>query len=244
MRSFLFIVIFALPVIGISQTMPKPRSTAVKGTARPPAKAPANTPVKSPVNTPAKLTIDKGKVVGRRYTNRQLAFEITFPDSWLIPDDDFEAFMKKQGFDLSLKAPDSLPVATKLQVNQAVKRVNVLLTAYRSMPGSAENAIVRISVEDLTSNPQIKDAVDYFDAIRAMYKTMKLPTDFTYSETDAEKLGDNQFAFLDTSTTAGKKRVYALVRNGAAIMFTISYQNYSDLQTLREALGTGNFDVK
>jgi hypothetical protein len=200
-------------------------------------------PRPTPAKTPAIQAVDRGKVVGRTYTNKTFGFEVTFPDTWLIPDDDFEKYMKSQGFDLSLKAPDSLPPATKTAVNQAIKRVNVLLTAYRSMPGMADNAIVRISVEDLAANPQIKDAVDYFDAIRAMYAKMRLPADFKYTETQAEKLGTMQFGFLDTSSGAGKKRMYATVRNGFAIMFTLSYTNADDLQTFKKILGGGNFAV-
>jgi hypothetical protein len=131
-----------------------------------------------------------------------------------------------------------------MTVNQAIKRVNVLLTAYRSMPGSTDNAIVRISVEDLSSNPQIKDAVDYFDAIRAMYVAMKLPPDFKYSETQAEKLGSKQFGYLDASSTAGKKRMYATVRDGFAIMFTLSYSKADDLETFRQVLEQSNFALK
>lgn len=198
-------------------------------------------PRATPAKVAPKTTVDMGKVVGRTYTNTTFGFEVTFPDTWLIPDSDFEAYMKKQGFDVSLKAPDSLPPATKIKVNQAIRRVNVLLTAYRSMPGLTDNAIARISVEDLNTNPQIKDAVDYFDAIRAMYSTMKLPPDFKYSETQAEKLGAMQFGFLDASSTAGKKRMYATVRRGFAIMFTLSYSSDEDLQTMRAILEQANF---
>ncbi|CAN5333525.1 hypothetical protein BH10ACI2_BH10ACI2_15990 [soil metagenome] len=247
MRSIVLIAVslFLLSGIGFAQTKPKPTSTVA-------AKTPSKTSVKPPAKTAAKVTtkptataevtpiakpsVDMGKVVGRTYTNETFGFEVTFPDEWLIPDSDFEAYMKKQGFDLSLKAPDSLPVSTKTQVNKAIRRVNILLTAYRSMPGSADNAIVRISVEDLAANPQIEDAVDYFDAIRATYATMKLPADFKYSETGAEKLGPNQFGYLDADSNAGKKRMYATVRNGYAIMFTISYKDDTDLNTLRLVL--------
>lgn len=212
-----------------AQTKPKPK----------PRTAP-----KLVAKTDAKPSIDRGKVAGRTYTNSTFGFEITFPDTWLIPGSDFEAYMKKQGFDLGLKAPDSLPPASKAKVNSALKRVHILLTAYRSMPGSTDNAIVRISVEDLAANPQIKDAVDYFDAVRAMYKTMKLPADFRYGETDAEKLGSMQFGYIDTTSKAGRKRMYATVRSGFAILFTLSYTSDTDLETLRGVLAGGNFSLK
>ena len=201
-------------------------------------------PRSTPVKAVAKNSVDRGTVVGKTFTNKTFGFHVTLPDTWLIPGDDFEASMKKQGFDLALKAPDSLPAASKSKVDQAVDRVEILLTAYRSMPGMSDNAIVRISVEDLVLNPQIGDAVDYFDAIRAMFASMKLPADFKYSETQAEKLGAMQFAYLDTSTAAGNKRMYATVRNGYAIMFTLTYTKDEDLQTLRDILSKGNFSLR
>lgn len=226
MKNFVFIIFitFTFTVFSSAQTKlkPKPRPTPVK----------------------AAPSVDKGTVSGRTYTNRTFNFEVTFPNTWLIPGDDFEAYMKKQGFDLALKAPDSLPPVSKAKINRAIKNVQILLTAYRSMPGEADNAIVRISVEDLVLNPQIKDAVDYFDAIRSGFASMNLPADFKYSETQAEQLGAMQFGYLDTSTNAGKKRMYATVRDGFAVMFTISYSKDADLQTLRSVLEHGNFGYK
>lgn len=186
----------------------------------------------------------KGSVSGRTYSNRKFGFEITFPDTWLIPGDDFEQFMKSQGFDLTLKAPDSLTASGKAKVNAALKKVTMLVTAFRSMPGTADNAIMRVSAEDLTAQPQIKDAVDYFDAMRSSLKTLKLPLDFHYSDTQAEKLGPMQFAYLDTSSSAGKKRMYATVRKGSAILFTLSYSLPEDLAAMRRVLEEGNFDLK
>ncbi len=228
MRKLIIAVILLVSTAAIcpAQVKPKPR------------------PQPTPAVVPVKPSIDMGSVAGRTYTNQAFGFDVTFPDTWLIPDSDFEDYMKKQGFDLGLKAPDSLPPASKSKIDAAIKRVNILLTAYRSMPGSADNAIVRISVEDLITNPQIKDAVDYFDAIRVMFASMKLPKDFKYSETQAEKLGAMQFGFLDVTTDAGKKRMYATVRNGFAIMFTISYSNADDLATMRQILTDGNFALK
>lgn len=196
-----------------------------------------------PKAVPVKDPFERGTVSGRTYKNLSLGFQVTFPDTWLIPGADFEAEMKKAGFDLSLKAPAGVSPQSRIKLNQALKKVDVLLTAYRSMPGSDENAIVRISVEDLTSNPQIKDAVDYFDAMRAQFKAMTLPPDFKYSETQAEQLGRKQFGFIDSSSSAGKKRLYATVRGRYAILFTLSYSSDEDLQTVRTVMANGRFDL-
>lgn len=234
MTKFFSIVMFgALVVVSISAQV-RPRSR------------PTPAPLKTPAVPAAADSKDaaNGQIVGRTYTNRKFRFEVTFPDSWLIPGDDFDDYMKKQGYDLTLKAPDSISGVNKAAVDQALKKVRVLLTAYRSLPGSTNNAIVRISTEDLSLEPQIKDAVDYFDAIRSTYAKMKLPPDFFYSDTQAEQLGANQFAFLDSSSAAGKKRMYAVVRAGFAVMFTLSYSNDQDLETLRQVLSSGKFDLK
>ena len=204
---------------------------------------PRSTPARIPASVPVKKVIASDAPAGRTYTNAGLGFRLTFPSNWLIPGKEFEATMKKQGFDLSLKAPDSLPPVTRAQVNRAVQNVEILLTAYRSMPGSAENAIVRISVEDLAPHPQIRDAVDYFDAIRASFAAMKLPEDMKYSETQAERLGAMQFGFLDVSNKAGKKRMYATVRDRKAIQFTLSYTQDEDLETFRRVLAEGDFKI-
>lgn len=226
----LAIILFAMTALSMTTVaQPKPRPTPRKPVQNAPAKTAANP------------EIDLGVVSGRTYSNYTFGFEIVFPDSWLIPVEDH---MKKQGFDLRLKAPDSLTPVGQAKVNQALRQVAILLTAYSSMPGATDNAFVRISVENLAANPQIKDAVDYFDAIRATYKAMKLPADFKYSETQAERLGAMQFAFLDTSTKAGKKRMYATVRRGYAVMFTISYSKDGDLASMRRILEEGNFSLK
>jgi len=220
---------------------------AVAGQTKARPKAPAKPVVRTTAKSSSKAAVssaDRGTVSGRTYTNTNFGFDITFPDTWLIPDDDFEQVMKAQGFDLSLKAPDSLTPAGKASLNAALKKVSVLLTAYRSMPGTANNAIMRVSAEDLSGNPQIKDAVDYFDAIRASFKTLKLPADFHYSETQAEQLGTMQFAYLDADSNAGKKRMYATVRKGHAILFTLSYTAADDLAAMRRVLEEGNFHLK
>jgi hypothetical protein len=92
-----------------------------------------------------------------------------------------------------------------------LERVKVLVTGFRSTAGMTDTAIMRVSAEDLRTVPAVKDAVDYFDLMRSQFEVMKLPPDFKYSDTQAEKLGAKQFAFIDISSNAGKKRLY---RNG------------------------------
>ncbi|CAN5664995.1 hypothetical protein BH24ACI3_BH24ACI3_01330 [soil metagenome] len=108
-------------------------------------------PVEVPIKKSAEISDGMGTVSGRTYTNKDLNFEVTFPDTWLIPGPDFEEHMRSQGFDLGLKAPDNIAGVSKMQVEKALQRVTVLLTAYRSMTGSADNAIVRNRRKTLVS---------------------------------------------------------------------------------------------
>lgn len=205
---------------------------------RPPAKPAAA------VKSAASTAIDRGTVLGRTYTNRTFKFEVTFPDSWLIPGD---ADMKSKGVDLSLKAPQAASLQAQETLDSALKRLTVLMTVYREMPGTPDNAVVRIAVEDiknLNTMPPVRDAVDYVDLLRQTYKIVKIPADFRYSETQAEQLGHKQFAFIDTSGKEGKTRLYATVRNGFAILFTLYYNRDKDLQTFRDVLAKGNFSLK
>ena len=223
-------------------------SAQVKPAPSPPSPAvPSIVPVKpGSIMTPMveQRAVDTGTFVGRKYTNKTFGFELSFPYTWLIPDSNLETAMKKNGYNLHVADLSRMDPQFQADIRNFEKRVTVLLTVYRSLPGTIENGIMLISAEDLAGNPQIKDAVDYLDAIRATYKTLRLPPDFKYSETSAEKLGSMQFGFLDTSAKTGKKRLYATVRNGFAIMFTISYTNSDDLQAMRQVLTHGNFALK
>ena len=199
-----------------------------------------------PVTTakPAATPTPPVKPVNRTFTSEDYDFSITFPDNWYIADDKFAEKIQEEGIDLSLKAPDTADPIAKARLDRSLQNVKILVTAFRAKPDSGNSAIIRVSAEDLILKPQVRDAVDYFDLMRAMFSTMKLPADFKYSETEAEQLGRHQFAFLDISTNAGKKRMYATVRNRTAIMFTLSYTSDDDLQTLRRVLTVGNFSLK
>jgi hypothetical protein len=197
-----------------------------------------------PIKEGTETTTLRSSAPGRFYSNSEFEFELRFPDGWLIAGDDFEEQMRAQGFDLSLKAPDTISGVSRIQVERSLEKVRVLTTAYRAMPGSKDNAILRVAAEDIRANPFIRDAVDYFDLMRSQFAVMRLPADFKYSETQAERLGKMQFAFLDTQTDAGKKRMYATVRGGFAIMFTLSYTKPEDLRSLKEILADGNFALR
>lgn len=207
---------------------------------RPAGPIPSVVPIK-----PGTSTNDRnGATQARTYRNEELGFEILFPESWLIPGEDFEEYTRSQGFDLGLKPPENVGGASRIQIGRALERVRILITAYRSTPGSQDNAIMRVAVEELHLVPSVKDAVDYFDLMRSQYAIMNLPADFKYSETQAEQLGRKQFAFLDTSSGAGKKRIYATVIKGQAVIFTLTYTKDEDLQTMRKILSAGNFSLK
>ncbi|HTK27806.1 MAG TPA: hypothetical protein VL327_14675 [Pyrinomonadaceae bacterium] len=221
------LILAAWSCLGVT-TFAQRRPVAKRPTAKRPAAAKPAQPV--PV-----------KPVSHTYTSELHRFSITFPDNWYIADDKFDEKIEKEGIDLSLKAPDTADPMAKARLDRSLQNVKILITAVRATPNSTNNAIIRVSTENLILKPQVRDAVDYFDLMRSMFQSMKLPADFKYSETQAEQLGRHQFAFLDVSSNAGKKRMYATVRNRYAIMFTLSYTNDEDLQTLRQILAKGEF---
>ena len=207
------------------------RHVSKRPTAKPRAAAP----------TPSAVPV---KPVNRTFTSVLHGFSITFPDNWYIADDKFAEKVEEKGIDLSLKAPDTDDALAKARLERSLQNVEILVTAVRTASDSGSNAIIRVSAENLILKPQVRDAVDYFDLMRSMFRSIKLPADFKYSETQAEQLGTHQFAFLDISTNAGKKRMYATVRNRFAIMFTLSYTNDEDLRALQQMLTTATFGVK
>ena len=226
-----FFIILATSFCLVSTAAAQRRPIAKKPAAKPPVAKPAPTavPVKPAIHT---------------FTSVERGFSLTFPDNWYIADDKFVEKVEEKGIDLSLKAPDTADPIAKAQLDRSLQNVEILATAVRTGADSTNNAIIRVSAENLILKPQVRDAVDYFDLMRAMFRTMKLPADFKYSETQAEQLGRHQFAFLDVSTNVGKKRMYATVRNRYAIMFTLSYTNAEDIQTLRQILTKAEFLTK
>ena len=212
-------------------------------TKRPAAAPRASNSSGSSASATNKSTVDLGKLNGRTYRNETFNFEVTFPEGWLLADPTAEAGLRSKGVDLKLKAPKSRDPQDQLRLNSYAKRVTVLTTAFHPI-NKDESTVVRVAVEDLSRVPQVKDAVDYFDLMREGYKTMRLPSDFKYSETQAEKLGRKQFAFLDTTTAQGKTRMYATVRNGYAILFTLAYRSDDELQSFRRMLSEPNFALR
>jgi hypothetical protein len=169
---------------------------------------------------------------------------VTFPDTWLIGDDAFFAYMKSKGYDLTPKPPKAANPAAQAKVNAAFNRLKILVTVYRSLPGTPENGVVRVAAEPvsrLDTNRPVKDAVDYVDLMRSQMTAMQVPADLKFSETQAEQLGPNQYAYIDTSDKQGKTRMYVTVRRGYAILFTLNYSADDDLSTLREILATATF---
>jgi hypothetical protein len=234
MKKFLILLISLAAVSPIANGQ-------TKATVAPPSAKPAVRAVAADPPVPV------GTVSGRTYTDRGLGFEITFPDTWLVAGDDFIGYMKAKGFDLTPRPPKAADLASQGKVNADFKRLKILLTVYRSLPGTAENAVARIaaeSIRSLNTNRPVTDAVDYVDLMRSQLAAVRMPPSFKYSETQAEKLGSNQFAYIDTSQGEVKTRVYVTVRNGYAILFSLDYFSDSDLETFRDFLARANFALK
>jgi len=190
---------------------------------------------------------DRGKISGKTYTNRTLGLTITFPDFWTVADNEFKTYVKSKGVDLTPKPAKAVNAADQAKLNADFKRLTFLMTAYRSLPGTQQNATAHIAVEDvrkLNTDRPVKDAVDYIDLVRLQVSQIKLPAGYTYSDTKAEKLGNNQYAYLDSTDKGDKTRLYVTVRRGYAILLSIVYSADDDLETFRDVLARASFTSK
>lgn len=237
MKKFIVATILALSAISLhAQTAAKPT----------PSNIPSGVPIKQGTKTTVaapKAGVDPGILSANIYTHIGLGFDITFPASWVIPGLDTEKYWKEKGYELRPKLNQNDPKQAA-NIRRFEKQVTLLLTAYRSAIGTPKNAILLVSAEDLSTNPKVKDAVDYFDLMRAQLGTMKLPPDYEYSVTQAERLGAMQFGFLDITTAKEKKRLYATVRDGYAIILAFTYHEAADLAAFRRILEEANFSLK
>lgn len=236
MKSIFVIVILTICSSVAVYNQIKPKSK--------PVPKPTAAPTPSREQTEDTVIKNGGTIRDRTYSNTKFGFDLELPEEWYFAGRDFEAVLKEGGIDLSIKTPRNGSKGTGADVGRPLKDVEVLFTAFHTTTGSKTGAILRVAAENLASEPSIKDAVDYFDAIRATYKTLPLPADFTFSETQAEQLGAMQFAFLDTRSKAGKKRIYATVRDRSALIFALSYSDDTDLTRFRRILEEGNFSKK
>ena len=80
--------------------------------------------------------------------------------------------------------------------------------------------------------------------MRTQMNMVKMPVGFKYSETQAEKLGANQFGYLDSSQGDLKTRIYVTVRKKFAILFSLDYSADEDLETFRDVLARAKFSIK
>ena len=111
--AFLTFIVLILCSIGFAQK-PVTEPTAKKIPAVVPAKAAAT------------KTGEFGVFSDRTYTNTVYGFRITFPETWSVAGPDFEESLKSRGHDISLKAPENIGGAGKLQVAKMLERVKVL----------------------------------------------------------------------------------------------------------------------
>ncbi len=173
--------------------------------------------------------VDFGKIDNRSYTNFYFGFKITFPADWFVNTTENDADLKKVKINFDVETP---------------RNTKNILNAFNFQEKLGINSIFRVSTEDLDDFPNINNAVDYFDAMRQTFKVVKLPQNFKYSETKAEKLGEMQFAYLDISSDKGTKRLYATVKNGFALIFTLTYEKEKELQEMKQILAEGDFEYK
>lgn len=221
------IILFAIAAVIFSasvsaQTKPKPKAAA------------------APKTTTAAVKFEKGTVDGTTFTNKFFGMKFDVPENWQVQEEIVNKIIKDAGTK-SVKAKNN---PTQKALDQAAARVTVALTALKNPMGSAENASVVLSFENMNSTPVVKDAVDYMDLMVNTFKSVQLPAGMTYSAVQAEKLGARQFAYLDVKRPEVKQRMYVTMKKGYAILFVFTYTDAADLETMRTMLANANFAVK
>lgn len=220
LKIILLIAFSAFPAAVSFAQKPKPRVSP------PPAAAPAK--------------LDLGKLSFNTYVNDYFGLKFEFPAGWLVGDNELEEQLK-QISQAEIKANN--PQMQK-SLNQAADRVTVLLGGYKSLPGTPENASLRVAVEDLRASPQVKTGKDYFARLSATFKAAKLPDVFKYSEVKTETVDGLPLDYIETSSGNNKKRMYSTVRRGYAVLITISYYQDADFEALHRVLAEADLDYK
>ena len=188
----------------------------------------------------AQTRVELGKLSFNIYTNDFFGLKFEFPAGWLVGDNVLEEQLK-QISQAEIKAAN--PQMQK-SLNRAADRVTILLGGYKAMPGTPANASLRIAVESLQSLPQVKTGRDYFTRLFATFKAMKMPDVFKYSDVKTETIDNIPLDYIETSSGNNKKRMYATVRRGYAVLMTISYYEDADLETLHRVLTGADLDYK
>lgn len=193
-----------------------------------------------PKSAVAQSQLDLGKLDGNTHTNDFFALKIEFPLGWLVGDHTLEAQLvaiTKGG--IQTKNPQN-----QKAMSQAVDRVTPLLGGYKALPGTPQNSNLRIIAENLRTLPQVKDGKDYLEAMLTTIKAVQLPPGFEVSEIKSETVNNVPLDYLETSFNGSRKRAYALVRKGYALLLTIESYDDTDFDTLHKVLTETNLDYK
>src|SRR5436190_1710445 len=113
MRKFLILlVILSEASIAYSQAKTAPTRSSTRSTTAP------------PVSSAGTATfLDRGKIVGKTYTNKTLGLQITFPDVWIVANSDFSTYVKSKGVDLAPKPPKAANPSDQAKLNADFKRL-------------------------------------------------------------------------------------------------------------------------
>lgn len=191
-------------------------------------------------SAPQAARVDLGKLSFNTYTNDFFQLKFEFPAGWLVGDHILEEQLR-QISQAEIRAQNPQMQGS---VKQAVDRVTLLLGGYKAMPGTPENASLRVAVENLRTLPQVKTGKDYFATLLNTFKAVKMPADFKYSEIKTEMLDNLPLDYMEVSSGNNKKRMYAFVRKGYAVLITISYYEDADFESLRQVLSGADLDYK
>lgn len=188
----------------------------------------------------AQKKVDLGNLSGNTYTNDFFELKLEFPYGWLVGDNVLEAQLQ-QITQAQIQAKDARSQKT---LNRAIDRVTPLLGGYKKLPGTPENANLRVVVEDLSPLPQIKNGKYYLARLLASLKLIKMPSTVSYSEVKNETINGNSLDYIEAVSGSAKKRIYTVIRKGFAVLISIDYYEDADFNALHKVLTEADLNYK
>jgi hypothetical protein len=182
-----------------------------------------------------------GEVQGSVYKNKFFGVKLVLPENWLIQEDEFNKFIKQKGSEI-LKGKTS---QVQKSFNQSVQRVTILMTVTKDIVGIANNASLVLATEKINPPMQVRNGYDYMRLMLQSFKLLQLPPDYKYSEEiQTEKVGTENFSYINIERNGYKQGIYATYRKGYAVFFTLQFFNTEDFQKMKTILQNADFAWK
>jgi hypothetical protein len=179
---------------------------------------------------------DPGVIENSTYTNPTLKFRITWPENWVVADEQTRAEIAAAGADLI--AGDDARMRRELNAAD-IHEMNLLFVGKYRVGAPRPNPNLVITIENLHGRQM--DADEYVVAAKQALKQANLPITILGDSTK-ETIGQTEFTILNTRLNLQgqeiKQRMHIVLREGFAVNFVTTYFDEADLQDLEAIMRT------